>query len=196
MYSKVLDKMWKVEIISDREWCEVIGVISFLLFTTLGAYVRIPLPFTPVPITLQTFFVLLGAAILGGRLSAITQTSYFILGIMGLPIFAGGLGCGIICGPTGGYILGFIAASWVIGKILGTYDKHNLSFILFAMFTGMLIYFFLGSLWLVIFLGKNIKMAFLLGILPFIPGDIIKLFLAGYLYKSHQSRFRSIFPDV
>ena len=76
-------------------------VTSFIILTALGAYVRIPLPFTPVPITLQTFFVILCGAILGKKLGSLTQTSYVILGTLGLPIFQGyGAGFLHLAGPT------------------------------------------------------------------------------------------------
>lgn len=196
MNARVLDRIGKVEIISDRTWCAVVGITCFLFLTTLGAYVRIPLPFTPVPITLQTFFVLIGAAVLGRRLSVITQTVYFVFGWMGLPVFAAGYGAGAVLGPTGGYIVGFIAASWVIGKFLKRDENSDLMHVLLSLYLGMFVYFLLGSLWLMVFLGKSVETAFLLGVLPFIPGDVIKVIVAGIFYHSYQKRFRKIFPDA
>jgi len=88
----------------------------FAVLTALGAYIIIPLPFTPVPITMQTFFVYLAAAILGSRLGTLSMVIYLCLGVAGLPVFHGGLaGFGVLGGPTGGYIFGFILGSYVIG---------------------------------------------------------------------------------
>jgi biotin transport system substrate-specific component len=85
--------------------------------TAMGAYIMIPLP--PVPITLQTLFVVLAGALLGGRLGALSQVVYLLLGIIGLPVFHGGKGgLGILLGPTGGYLVGFIAAAYVVGKLI------------------------------------------------------------------------------
>ena len=88
------------------------GVIGFALLTALGAAVRIPLPFTPVPITLQTLFVLLAGVTLGPRLGAASMAFYLLLGTAGYHVFAGSERCGLqtIFGPTGGYLLGFLLA--------------------------------------------------------------------------------------
>ena len=94
----------------------VIGVSFFLIATSLGAHIRIPLPFTPVPITAQTFFVLLGAVVLGSRLGGLTQLLYLITGAVGLSVFAGGAsGFAHLLGPTGGYLVSYVLVSFLIG---------------------------------------------------------------------------------
>ena len=85
----VLSGILKREVILNRTICRIIGVSAFVILTMLGAFVRIPLPFTPVPITLQTFFVLLSGLFLGQNLGGIAQLSYVLLGITGLPVFTG-----------------------------------------------------------------------------------------------------------
>ena len=76
-----MEALLKREIILNKTLCRAMGVLTFVILTSLGAFVRIPLPFSPVPITLQTFFVLLSAALLGSNLGTISQLSYLLLGI-------------------------------------------------------------------------------------------------------------------
>ncbi len=189
MAEKVLDHFWKREIIKDKLISRVIGVLSFIILTSFGAFVRIPLPFTPVPITLQTFFVLLSGAILGKKLGAIGQAGYLILGSIGFSIFAIPLG---LFGPTGGYLIGFVFAAWAVGKLVEM--KKDISWIIFSMAVGSIIIYLVGTVHLSIFFGTGFKKAIYLGILPFIPGDIIKLLLASFIYFKLRGRTREIFP--
>ncbi|MBI4972331.1 MAG: biotin transporter BioY, partial [Candidatus Omnitrophica bacterium] len=120
-----METLLKKEIIYNRVVCRFIGVAVLVILTSLGAFVRIPLPFTPVPITLQTFFVLLSGAFLGSNLGAVTQLSYILLGVSGLPIFtAAGSGPLYLFGPTAGYLWGFVLASLFIGKFI-KYSRDN-----------------------------------------------------------------------
>src|SRR3989338_3067524 len=97
----------------------------FAAFTAAVAWFRIPLPFTPVPITLQTLAVLLSGAMLGPYYGALSMIIYLALGAIGLPVFAGGSsGIGALLGPTGGYLLSYPIAAFVIGKML---EKKKLS---------------------------------------------------------------------
>ena len=83
-----MELTFKKEIMLDKSACRAFGVVVFIILTALGAFVRLPLPFTPVPVTLQTFFVLLGALCLGRNLGTLTQALYVSLGILGAPIFS------------------------------------------------------------------------------------------------------------
>jgi biotin transporter BioY len=99
----------------------VLLVVGFALLTALGAQVRIPIQ--PVPITLQTFFVLLGGLMLGPNLGALAQVLYVSLGAAGAPVFAGeGVGLAYLLGPTGGYLLGFAASAWLVGQLSRALD--------------------------------------------------------------------------
>lgn len=174
--------VWNREITINKALISVLGVISFVSLTALGAWVRIPLPFTPVPISLQTLFVLLSGAFLVKRLGSISQLIYVGLGAFGVPIFATQIG---LIGPTGGYLIGFIIAPFVIGKLLerGNYlTKKPFLRILLAMSIGSSIILFLGMVQLSIFLHCELKTAFFMGVLPFIIGDILKTFLATMIY--------------
>ncbi len=182
------------EVISNKAAIAIIGITSFVLLTALGAYVYIPLGFTPVPITLQTFFVLLSGAILGKKYGFISQIAYILLGATGLPLFLSGtFGFAHLLGPTGGYILGFVIASYLIGKILQYKDSTAAIFI--ALIVGEAIILSLGAGWLWVGLGFSLSKAFYLGALPFIPGDIIKLMAAFIICKKYLKRSKSLFSS-
>lgn len=202
MVTRILEQVSSREIVSSRWLVKTIGVGSFIILTTLGAYVWIPLPFTPVPLTLQTFFVLLSGAVLGGRLGALSQLGYWLVGGLGLPLFAGGtFGFNALFGPTGGYLIGFIVASWVVGwltsdkKIGGRYAPTGGRNPAATFIVGSSIILFFGAGWLAIVLHCSMKKAIFLGVLPFIPGDILKIILATLIYKKFHLRFRQIYTD-
>ncbi len=90
------------------------AVLAWAYVIAISSQVRLTLPFSPVPITAQTLFVLLGGALLGTRRSVLSVATYLIGGAVGLPFFAGGA----LAGPTGGYLVGFIAASYVVGTLV------------------------------------------------------------------------------
>jgi biotin transport system substrate-specific component len=154
----------------------VTGFRSLALITAmcLAAYVYIPLPFTPVPITLQTLFVLLGGIVLG-RAAGLCQGIYIALGAFGLPVFTlGASGAARLFGPTGGYLIGFIGAALFVGLFYSPKYIRGLAVLAGA----TLIIYAVGvfQLWLV--LRQPVAQVVLLGVLPFLPGDIIKLLAA------------------
>jgi len=179
------------EIIKDKTLCRILGVISFTILTSFGAFVRIPLPFTPVPITLQTFFVLLSGAILG-ELGVISQLGYIILGVCGLPVFTNaGSGILYLFGPTGGYLFGFLLASYFLGKTISKGKSFFFMFILMCIADLIILSF--GVTWLKILFGYSINKTLLIGFLPFIPGDLLKIILASSLFLKIRPRIREIF---
>src|SRR3989339_1034958 len=155
------------KIILNENIEKAIWVSFFVLATTFGAQVKIPLPFTPVPLTLQTFFVLLSGAMLGKKFGTISQMIYLLLGGVGLPLFTQ---TGALLGPTGGYIAGFVYASWFVGFAI---EKKWSLFL--ALLVGDLILLSFGVVNLSFFVG-GIKKAVMLGMLPFLAGDILKIF--------------------
>lgn len=155
--------------------------IIFSIFTGLSAYVYIKLPFTPVPITLQTFVVLLSGILLGKNFGTLSQIFYFIGGISGIGWFYGG-SCGILR-PTTGYLIGFIFASYIAGYFFER--KNKILGMVLATFT---IYFF-GIIWLKFFINTGFKNLLLIGVLPFIPFDIFKAVMAGLFAKSIKGVF-------
>lgn len=182
----------KKEIISNKTICRIIGVTAFVILTTLGAFIRIPLPFTPVPITLQTFFVLLSGAFLGSRLGATAQISYMALGVSGLSLFtSSGSGLLYILGPTGGYILGFVVAAIFIGKFIKY--ANNFFYALAVFCAADIILLGCGTLWLKILFNYSLAKSLFIGFLPFLAGDLFKAILACAVYSKLQKRIKEIF---
>jgi biotin transport system substrate-specific component len=185
----------KREIIIEQTWAKIFALFSFIILTALGAYVRIPLPFTPVPITLQTFFVLLSGAVLGKRWAPASQAGYLLLGLVGLPVFSGaGAGIAYLFGPTGGYIIGFVVSSWIVGKMIHQGNRKDLTRVILAMTIGSLggIYLF-GLLGLCLFLKYSLSQALALGFFPFILGDAIKIISASLVFGKIEERCKEIF---
>ena len=154
-------------------------VVAFSLLTALAAQVAVPLPFTPVPITLQTFMVLLTGALLGRRLGALAMLAYLFEGACGLPFFALGHG-GIwylLLAPTSGYLLSYPLAAFVTGWLAERgWDRRFLTAAA-AMALGSSIILACGWLGMMRFFSP--ALAFVQGVAPFVVGDIIKLALAA-----------------
>ena len=159
-------------------------VLGASAFVALAARLRIDLPFTPVPITGQSVAVLLVGALLGSRLGAASLIAYWAEGVMGMPVFAGGRsGWAYFIGPSGGYIVGFILAAWLIGFLAERgWDRRPWS-LAAAMLGGEVCIYLVGLPWLAHFLpaGRSVWVA---GLLPFIPGDTVKLLVAAGLVPS------------
>ena len=162
-------------------------VAGFALLTALGAQVRIRLPFTPVPITLQTFFVLLGGLTLGGGLGAGAQVLYLVLGALGVPVFAGGaLGFASLVGPTGGYLVGFVLGAWLVGQLARGVDPRDPRAelrVLGILAVGTVIIYVSGAYWLARVMGLGLRPALAAGVLPFVPGDTLKAVLVVWVWS-------------
>lgn len=155
----------------------------FAALVAVLAQISIPLPFSPVPITGQVFGVLLAGSILGSSLGALSLMVYVLLGAIGLPVFAGAHGgLGVLAGPSGGYIWGFIAGAYVLGKIVESGGaKCSYERIALGMFSCLGIVYFLGTVQLALVLRVGIGRAVALGVVPFIALDIAKALLAAAL---------------
>lgn len=156
-------------------------VLVFSHVTALSGQIAVPLPFSPVPLTGQTFGVLLTGALLGPRLGALALLLYLAEGACGLPFFAGGV-CGLarFAGPTGGYLAAYpLAAAFVGWLATRGWDRRPVT-MLAAMLLGSVLIFALGAAWLVHFVGGTGR-ALTLGVLPFLPGDAVKALLAAGL---------------
>lgn len=165
-------------------------VVAFSLFVALSAQVVIPLPFTPVPITLQTFAVLLTGALLGSRLGAAALLLYLAEGALGLPFFRGGNGgwLYLAVSPTAGYLLAYPVAAYVTGRLAERgWDKKFLTAAA-AIAIGSLVVLFGGWLGLLRFYPAG--QAFALGVAPFIVGDIVKVALAAAALPSGWALLR------
>ncbi|MBI5838665.1 MAG: biotin transporter BioY [Chloroflexi bacterium] len=154
-------------------------IIIASLFVAALAQVQIPLPFTPVPITGQTFGVLLVGAVLGSKRGAASLASYLAIGAFGLPFFAGGAhGLNTVIGATGGYLIGFVIAAYIIGLLAERGLERNMQTSFIPFLVGTVIIYACGVSWLAIVLGSFSK-AFAAGFIPFVIGDAIKLIAAS-----------------
>jgi biotin transport system substrate-specific component len=145
---------------------------------TLSARIAIPLPFSPVPITAQTMTVLLLGAILGSRRGSLCVAAYLLQGALGLPVFAGGTaGLAVLGGPRAGYLLGFVAAAFTTGALAERGWDRRMGSTLAAMLLGNAAIYAFGLPWLAAFVGP--RNAIPLGLVPFIPGDLLKVGLAA-----------------
>ena len=164
----------------------VAAVVFVTVLTAAAAQISIPLPFTPVPFTLQPMVVLVGGAALGARLGMASQILYLLLGIAGLPVFAASpiLPQGLLrlLGPTGGYLLSYPFAAFVTGALAERgFDRRYITSVL-AMAAGLAIIFASGVAWLAWFArpaGAGLSAALQTGLYPFVPADIVKICIAA-----------------
>jgi biotin transport system substrate-specific component len=159
------------------------------ILIALSAMVSIRLPGSPVPITGQTFGVLLAAGALGGRRGIAAAALYVVVGVIGLPAFAEGKsGIGVVAavrdgrlvlGPTGGYLIGFVLASAFVGRLADRRWDRRLPAALGAMVLGNVVIYLVGLPWLAAATGFSADETIAKGLLPFLIGDALKILLAG-----------------
>lgn len=170
----------------------IIMVSLFAALTAVGAFIKIPIPY--VPLTLQTLMVMLAGLIIGSRLGALSQLLYLTIGLIGLPIFAQGGGPGYVLQPSFGFLVGFIAGAYVIGKVVER--ERSLSFprTLAALLLGQAAIYLFGISYLYFNLNYIINKPISLfttlkiGFLVFIPGDILKTLLAASIMAPIRRR--------
>lgn len=144
------------------------------------AQIAVPLPFTPVPLTAQTLAVLLTGAALGASRAGLSLLLYVAVGALGLPVFAGGdAGWAALSGPTAGYLMGFVLAAVVAGRLAERRWDRRFAPALCAMAVGSVLIYALGCGWLALSLGVSPARALSLGLYPFLVGDLIKLGLGA-----------------
>jgi biotin transport system substrate-specific component len=152
----------------------------FAALTALTARITIPLPFTPVPITVQVMIVLLAGLTLGAKDGALSQLAYVASIALGLPVDAHGLGAATLASPTAGYLIGFIAGAFVAGYLAERGLNRNRAWRFFASLAGIGVIYFIGTTWLTVgFLGGDAAKGFTLGVTPFIVIDLIKAVIAS-----------------
>lgn len=152
----------------------------FGALTALGAYIMIPLP--PVPVTMQTLFVFLAGSLLGGYLGAMSQVVYILLGVIGLPVFAGGkAGAGVLFGPTGGYLIGFVVGAWFLGRLASLRARPGFWWLLGSMALGLVVIYSFGVAQLMVVAKLSLSKALAVGVLPPLPGDVAKMIVAALI---------------
>jgi biotin transport system substrate-specific component len=176
----------KQEVLSLR------GMVYASMFgavTAVGAYIVIPLPLFP--ITMQTFFVSLAPALLGGALGAISQVIYVLIGLIGLPVFAGGkAGFGVLIGPTGGYLAGFIVGAYIIGKLIEMKRQPGFVWMVSAMVVGHVALYALGVAQLMFVAKLSLGKAVAVGVIPTLPGGIVKILAAAFVALKLRDKIR------
>ena len=176
----LVDALFPADAQNARLIRDIALVIGFTLLTALIAQIKIPLGFTPVPITGQTLAVMLTGAALGSRRGAAAMTLYLVAGAW-LPFFAGGTS-GFVWGlASGGYIIGFIPAAYLVG-FLSERGWDRRVWIILAMLLGNIVLYIPGLIQLSIFVPE--ANVFEIGLYPFILGDLIKIYLAALILPS------------
>lgn len=181
--------VWRYNLVWTKK---LVLSVFFSLLTGLGAQIVIRLPFTPVPITGQTFFVLLSAILLGKWWGGISQLIYAILGFCGIPWFAGGKGgVAVLFSPTSGYIFGFVLAGFFLGYFVDKYMRARTfgGIIALLIFANFVLIHLPGWIWLwgwyKIFQNTSLPLfkVWELAFFPFVPGDLLKVFLVATIIK-------------
>lgn len=164
----------------------------FAALTAVGAFIRIPFLYSS--ITLQFFFTALAGVLLGARYGALSQLVYVALGLAGLPIFTSGGGLGYFLYPTCGFLLGLIPAAWVVGKLAG--NGRSMRRIVPAALAGLAVLYAVGLPYMAVILnvymgkGMDVRAVLMAGMLPFLPGDMVKIIVVGVLGPKLLPRLR------
>ena len=168
-----------------------------IVFTALFAGITavlglIMIPVYPVPVTGQSMGPMLAGSVLGGKLGALSLMVFDLLAAAGVPILSGGRGgLGILLGPTGGYILSWPVAAFVIGKMLGKQENRTLpKYILANTIGGVVVIYAIGATWLALMQGLDFRTAFVEGALIFLPGDAVKVIGASVIARA----FHRVYP--
>lgn len=173
------------DVINSSEIEKMVFASLFAAMTALGAYMRIPIG--PVPITFQVMFVFLAGSILGKKWGSLSMVVYILLGVAGLPVFAGGAsGIGVLFGPTGGYITGFVIAAFVIGLLTERKKSTSMTFNALYMLIGLVIIYTLGATQLMIEAQLEPFETIMAGVVPFVIGDILSMLIAAYITTRYE----------
>lgn len=150
------------------------------------------IPIGPVPISLTNLAIYFGLYILGTKKEIISYFVYMLIGVVGVPVFSGFTGGPAkVIGPTGGYIIGFIPMALIAGIIIDRfYNKAVICIV--GMIAGTIVCYALGTIWLAYQTQMDLKAALFAGVIPFIPGDIIKILVAAYLGKQIRKRVKQM----
>lgn len=176
MNGNLLSTLWPRSQALHKAALVALGVVILTLAS------KLQVPFWPVPMTLQTLAVLLIAATAGARLGTATVLAWLALGAFGAPVFATGAGLAYLAGPTGGYLAGFVVAAFVVGQLADRGYGRTLASALVMLLAGEVVIYALGVGWLAMLFGA--EKAITLGIVPFVPAEILKLALGAALFTA------------
>lgn len=184
MYKHIslLDKFSNSAEVVTNGFTAIIQVILGSVFLAMMAQVSIPLPFSPVPLTLQTLTVALLAATLGRKKAALAVMGYLLQATLGWPVLAGGVFNPLwMIGPRAGYLIGFVAAAYFVGLCLETQEKPTFAKSFLSFMLGEAIILIMGAMWLSMYVGK--ENALLMGFYPFVVGGLLKATVAAAAVK-------------
>ena len=146
--------------------------------TCILAPLSIPLPFSPVPISLTNLVIFISVFILGMKDATISFLIYLLLGAVGLPVFASfHAGLSVLAGPTGGYLIGFIFLALIQGFAMKYFDRKLIPTII-GMLIGMAVCYIFGTVWLAKLMSLSFKEGLFMGVIPYLPGDAVKIIIA------------------
>jgi biotin transport system substrate-specific component len=171
-----------VAAVPSRAARRVLGVVAFALLTAVAARIALPMPGTPVPFTFQVAAVLLAGALLGPRLGAASQILYLGAGAAGLPVFAAGGGLVYLLGPTGGYLLAYPLAAFVVGWVMTSGRSIHLAVLALAL--GLAAIYAGGISWLSAW--GSMEAAIALGLRPFLLADLVKAALVLLVVRRYR----------
>jgi biotin transport system substrate-specific component len=164
---------------------KILGIVGFVLATTASAYVAVPLPWTQVPMTLQPLAVILAGALLGPWAGASSMVAYLMLGAAGAPVFSmGRAGLPWLMGPTGGYLIAYPAAAYVVGRVVqrssdpaggGIFGRLRTPL---GLSLGVAVIYLGGVSQLAILTGGSLTSVLAMGVVPFLTGDVVKVLIA------------------
>lgn len=167
-------------------------ILAGAILIGISAQLKLLLPFSPVPVTGQTFAVLILPMLLGAGRGTACVVLYIAQGTAGLPVFAAGLGPAALIGPTGGYLVGFIPAAWLTGKLAELGWAKRARTTILAMLLGNIIIYTFGISWLALLAG--FKTALTTGLYPLLAGDVLKILLAAALLPAGSKLLEKVTP--
>ncbi len=172
---------------------DLIYIAMFASLTAVLSQLIIPLPFSPVPVTLSTLAIFLAGGLLSPLKATISQVVYILLGLIGLPVFAGfESGIGALLGPTGGYLIGYILAALIISSLKIIIQKNLMSYCI-TMSIGLISCYFLGTLQFMYVTNSSLLVALSLCVFPFLIGDFVKIIIAGILVLKLERHITNTF---
>jgi biotin transport system substrate-specific component len=178
------------DVVVDRRARLAVGVVAFALATVFGAQIAVPVPLTPVPITLQTMFVILAGVVLGPRAGAASMVLYVGAGAMGAPVFSnGGAGIAWLMGPTGGYLLSYPASAFAAGWIASKWrsGRGSVLLLLAGLVVGVIVQYASGLAQLTLLTGRPFVEVLAMGAVPFLFGDAVKIATAAWIARGMRS---------
>jgi biotin transport system substrate-specific component len=184
-------RTWAVkDVVVDRRARQAVAVAAFALATVFGAQIAVPVPLTPVPITLQTLFVILAGVVLGPRAGAASMALYVGVGALGAPVFAnGGAGIPWLLGPTGGYLLSYPASAFAAGWVASGWRSRGRSWLLLiaGLTLGVLVQYAGGLSQLALLSGRPFGEVLAMGALPFLFGDAVMIATAAWIARGMRA---------